>query len=95
MPYRTNEEVRLNTARLVSDLVWCVTDGGTKIDPKKLLSYQDEPIQELDDIIDYTRSSDLDAIIEGLPKIKREQNEQDYGYNLAVEEMNRYLMSLK
>lgn len=36
--------------QMISDLIWAVTDGGQKIEPKRFLSYQEEPVYEFETI---------------------------------------------
>ena len=43
--------------KLICDLVWSVTDGGTKIKESQLLSYQDEPVREYEDILNWHKQS--------------------------------------
>lgn len=51
--------------KLICDLVWSVTDGGTKIKESQLLSYQDEPVREYEDILNWHKQS-LKQFIDGL-----------------------------
>lgn len=43
--------------KMISDLVWCVSDGGYKIESHRFLSYQDEPVQEYENIKSFLKQS--------------------------------------
>ena len=50
----TNKEsLREKLSQMISDTVWEVTDGGQKIDSKRFLTYQDEPVRSFEDIVDF------------------------------------------
>ena len=74
--------------KLICDLVWSVTDGGTKIKESQLLSYQDEPVREYEDILNWHKQSlkqfidELIAREEGrLSKQKRDNGHDCYDHN--------------
>ncbi len=60
--------------KMISDLVWCVSDGGYKIESHRFLSYQDEPVQEYENIKSFLKQS----------FIKYLQEQQRLVKNLAV-----------
>lgn len=75
----TNKEsLREKLSQMISDTVWEVTDGGQKIDSKRFLTYQDEPVQSFEDIVDFfwneieqIRKSDMERVVSVLEKIKK------------------------
>lgn len=66
----TNKEsLREKLSQMISDTVWEVTDGGQKIDSKRFLTYQDEPVRSFEDIVDFfwneieqIRKSDMERV---------------------------------
>jgi hypothetical protein len=47
---QTLEEFDEKLPKMISDLVWAVTDGGQKIESHRFISSQDEPVREFEDI---------------------------------------------
>lgn len=65
--------------RMISDLIYSVTDGGQKIEPKRFLSYQEEPVLEYEEIIDYIEQKVINQKKELLEKIKSIVIKEDCG----------------
>lgn len=44
LPQHIGEKIDDRLPQFISDVVWEVTDGSTKIEPKRFLTYQEEPV---------------------------------------------------
>lgn len=64
--------------KLICDLVWSVTDGGCKLKPESLLSYQEEPIREFEDIKAFLTSSLERVLAERDEQINKWIDENEY-----------------
>jgi len=69
------EEQKKSLPKMIVDLVWSVTDGGCKLIESGIQSYQEEPIREYEDILDWHTQSIkqiLEAEVERLKGMKKE-----------------------
>lgn len=75
------EEQKKSLPKMIVDLVWSVTDGGCKLIESGIQSYQEEPIREYEDILDWHLQSIkqlLEAEVERLKGMKKEDDGMEY-----------------
>lgn len=73
------EEFDKKLPKMICDLVWCVTDGGCKMKEIRLLTYQEEPIREFEDIKSFISSQIAEAYKRGVSdSLEKVPKEIDY-----------------
>lgn len=81
--------------KMIRDLVWAVTDGGCKLEINKIISYQEEPVYEFEEIKSFilktrqeARDEERQRIVEMLKNTREanaENNMLSIGERLAVD----------
>ena len=67
------KEIDEELPKMISDLVWCVSDGGYKIESHRFLSYQDEPVQEYENIKSFLKQSFIKYLKDEVEFIERKK----------------------
>ncbi len=102
------EEQKKKIPKMIVDLVWSVTDGGCKLIESGIQSYQEEPIREYEDILDWHKQSLIQLLEAEVERLKGERyddnsledsdNKEDIwykkGYNQSLDDQITHLTNI-